>query len=80
MHAKIGHGKKGTKQEALFVDEKTAWRIFCSTGKIDDYMRYSQIKSENAAGMPAAVNVLRNTTNANQDGWNYHQGTNGGGK
>ncbi|MFI3325468.1 MAG: hypothetical protein R3Y35_04760 [Clostridia bacterium] len=28
------------------MDEKTAWKIFCSTGKVTDYMRYSEIKNE----------------------------------
>lgn len=59
------------------MDEKTAWRIFCSTGKIDDYMRYSKIKTkeENVAMNPSG-NVIEGEFNGNQNRWNSNQGTN----
>lgn len=55
------------------MDEKTAWRIFCSTGKIDDYMRYSRIK--NVVTAEAQPQCIKENTHADQDGWNRYQGT-----
>lgn len=37
------------------MDEREAWRNFCSTGKIGDYLKYAEIK--NLADIPQGINV-----------------------
>lgn len=42
------------------MDEKTAWNMFCQTGKIQDYINYSNIKNSEiygSGGKPAPVNL-----------------------
>ncbi len=30
------------------MDEKTAWENFCKTGKITDYIKYTEVKNDTA--------------------------------
>lgn len=56
------------------MDEMSAWNNFVKTGKVTDYLIYSQIRNDN-------VNKPQEATSyANQYGWTDNNGTERGGE
>lgn len=60
------------------MDEKQAWASFAHTGKIEDYIRYAQIR--NQAGAFGAACMPEEVQGAGKDLWADHPGTGGGGE
>ena len=56
------------------MDEKTAWRIFCSTGKITDYMNYSQIHHSLENGVTPIQPHIKDLPDADKDRRNSNSG------
>lgn len=55
------------------MDEKTAWEIFCATGKVTDYMRYSEIKND--IEFVKTIEELENTSYLGEVNDNKNPGT-----
>ncbi len=75
------------------MDEKQAWNLFARTGKIEDYIKYTQIRNQAGTekqpiieiqGGPAGAEVRSvfpvEVRNADQDPGAYHPGADGGGE
>ncbi len=53
------------------MDEKKAWELFCKTGKVKDYIVYTQIKTkEDVSGKTAAPYI--NTEDDNKNKGTYY--------
>ncbi len=57
------------------MDEKNAWKNFCRTGKVEDYIKYSQMKNHQMRG-----GMVQGGRHADQNTGLDHQGADGGGK
>ena len=58
------------------MDEKQAWVCFAHSGKIEDYIRYAQLKNRAGEGQCMAQEGQR----AGKNPGAYHPGTAGGGE
>lgn len=53
------------------MDEKNAWKLFCDSGKIQDYINYTQIKNNaEAVNNTAPVNLRDLDASKNRGSYN----------
>lgn len=68
-------------KEESFVDEMQAWQCFARTGRVVDYIRYAQVKGQDADNGPREVQCAAQQGNsAGENTGAHHPGTACGGK